>query len=79
MSDSPGRVDFACVIEFSSLLAHLTSEGFLGNLNNYRRTLINPAHQQMFCRLVKMTIGLVHASYSLSKWKAVKLTLFAPL
>ena len=26
-----------------------------------------------------MTIGLVHASYSLSKWQAVKLTLFAPL
>ena len=81
MSDSPGcrpgPVDFAWVIEFSFLCAHLTSEGFLGNLN-YRGTLINPGHQQMFCRLVKMTIGLVHATYSLSKWQAVKLTLFAP-
>ena len=25
-----------------------------------------------------MTFGLVHASYSLPKWQAVKLTFFAP-
>ena len=78
MSDSPVLVDFAWVIEFSFLIAQRTSDSFAGNLN-YRRTLINPGHQQMFFRLVKMTIGLVHASYSLSKWQAVKLTLFAPL
>ena len=75
MSDSPGHrpglVDFAWVIEFSSLLVHLTGEAFLANLN-YRRPLINPGHQQMFCRLVKMTIGLVHASYSLSKSQSCK-------
>ena len=28
--------------------------------------------------LVEMTCGLVHASYSLSEWQAVKLTFFAP-
>ena len=28
--------------------------------------------------LVEMTCGLVHASYSLPKWQAVKLTFFAP-
>ena len=27
---------------------------------------------------MKMTFGLVHASYSFPKWQAVKLTLFAP-
>ena len=29
-------------------------------------------------RLVEMSFGLVHASYSLPKWQAVKLTVFAP-
>ena len=29
-------------------------------------------------RLVEMSFGLVHASYSLPKWQAVKLTFFAP-
>ena len=29
--------------------------------------------------LVEMTCGLVHASYSLLEWQAVKLTIFAPL
>ena len=28
--------------------------------------------------VVKMTLGLVHVSYNLSKWQAVKLTFFAP-
>ena len=27
---------------------------------------------------MKMTFGLVHASYSFPKWQAVKLTFFAP-
>ena len=29
-------------------------------------------------RLVKVTLGLVHSSYSLPEWQAVKLTFFAP-
>ena len=29
-------------------------------------------------QLIEMTFGLVHASYSLPKWQAVKLTFFAP-
>ena len=45
---------------------------FLGN-SNYRRTVINPA-----IGLVEMTCGVVHASYSLPEWQAVKLTFFAP-
>ena len=49
---------------------------FFRNLNN-RRTVINPAHQ-IFFGLIEMTFGLVHASYSLPEWQAVKLTFFAP-
>ena len=49
---------------------------FSRNLNN-RRTVINPAHQ-IFFGLIEMTFGLVHASYSLPEWQAVKLTFFAP-
>ena len=33
---------------------------------------------QIFWGLVDMTFGLVHASYSLLEWQAVKLTFFAP-
>ena len=32
----------------------------------------------MLLGLVKMNFGLVHASYSLPEWQAVKLTFFAP-
>ena len=39
--------------------------------------VINPAHQNFFW-LVKKTLGLVHARFSLPKWQAVKLTFFAP-
>ena len=42
-----------------------------GHLND-RRTLINPAHQNHLFS----TFRLVHASHSLPKWQAVKLTLF---
>ena len=49
---------------------------FFRNLSN-RRTVINPAHQ-IFFGLIEMTFGLVHASYSLPEWQAVKLTFFAP-
>ena len=50
---------------------------FFGGNSNYKTTVINPAHQ-IFFGLVKMTFGLVHASYSLPEWQAVKLTFFAP-
>ena len=49
----------------------------MGN-SNYRRTVINAAHQNIFFGLVKMTLGLVHTIYSLLQWQAVKLTFFAP-
>ena len=49
---------------------------FLQN-SNYRKIVINTANQKGF-GLVEMTCGLVHASYSLPEWQAVKLTFFAP-
>ena len=33
---------------------------------------------KMFLGLVEMTFGLVHASFSLPKWQALKMTFFAP-
>ena len=37
-----------------------------------------PDGQKRVWGLVKMTCGLVNASYSLPEWQAVKLTFFAP-
>ena len=77
VSDSPELVDFA--IGTANSVFNLPDEqvNFWGGNSNYRRTVINPAHQ-IFGGLVEMTFGLVHASYSLPEWPAVKLTSFAP-
>ena len=48
----------------------------MGN-SNYRLIVINPAIIKKGFGLVEMTRGLVHASYSLPEWQAVKLTFFA--
>ena len=76
MSDSPGLVDFAIgLVVFVLNLPDGQVLFFLGN-SNYRRIVINPANQKGF-GLVEMTCGLVHTSYSLSEWQAVKLAFFA--
>ena len=71
-SDSLRLVDFASRLVNSvlDLPNRQVIRGSLGN-SNYRRTVIsrNPAHQKLFSALVKMTFGLVHASYSLLKWQ----------
>ena len=76
VSDSPELVDFAVRLVNSVLNLPDGQVNFFGGNSNYRRTVINPAHQ-IFLRLVEMTFGLVHASYSLPEWQAVKLTFFA--
>ena len=77
MSDSPGLVDFApSLVIFVFNLPQWASAVFGGN-SNYRKIVINPANQKGF-GLVEMTCGLVHVSYSLPEWQAVKLTFFAP-
>ena len=77
VSDSPGLVDFAIGLVISVLDLPDGQVNKLGGNSNYRRTVTN-AHQNFVFRLVEMAFGLVHASYSLSKWQAVKLTFFAP-
>ena len=51
---------------------------FLGKFNLQKDCNLNPADQKGFLGLVEMTCGLVHASYHLPEWQAVKLTFFAP-
>ena len=76
VSGSPGQVDLAVGLVNSVINLPDGQVNFLGGNSNYRRTVINPAHQ-IFGGLVEMTFGLVHASYSLPEWQAVKLTFFA--
>ena len=76
VSGSPGLVDLAVGLVNSVINLPDGQVNFLGRNSNYRRTVINPAHQ-IFGGLVEMTFGLVHASYSLPEWQAVKLTFFA--
>ena len=66
VSDSPRLVDFAVGLVNSVINLPDGQVNFLGGNSNYRRTVINPAHQ---------IFG--GASYSLAEWQAVKLTFFA--
>ena len=77
VSNSPGLVDFAVALVNSVIDLPDGQVNILGGNSNYRRTVINPA-SQIFGGLVEMTFRLVHASYSLPEWQAVKLTFFAP-
>ena len=47
------------------------------NLNN-RRTVKSILRVKKFWGLVKMTSGLVNASFSLPEWQAAKMIFFAP-
>ena len=51
-----GQVSDICILFFG------------GGGANYRRTVINPAHQILF-GLGEMTFELVHAGYSLPEWQ----------
>ena len=76
VSDTQGLVDFAIGLKIFVLnLPDGQVLFFLGN-SNYRRIVIKPANQKGF-GLVEMTCELVHASYSLPEWQAVKLTFLA--
>ena len=65
MFDSLGPVDFVIWLVNSVLNSPYRERAVLGN-SNCRRTVINPGHQKFF-ELVEMTVGLVHASYSLPR------------
>ena len=77
VSDSPGLLDFAVGLVNSVINLPNGQVNFLAGNSNYRRNVINPAHQ-ILGGLVEMTFMLVHASYSLPEWQAVKLTFSAP-
>ena len=63
VSDSPGLVDFATGLVKSVLNLPDRQVKFFGEF-----TVINPAHPKKFFRLYKVTLGLVHSSYSLPEW-----------
>ena len=66
------QVDFAIGLVNSVL--NLPNE-HVGN-SNFQNDC-NQCSSNFFWRLVEMTFGLVHATYSLPEWQAVKLTFFA--
>ena len=78
MSDSPGLVDFAIGLASSALKLPDGQVMFHGNSNHKRTTVIKPVYQKLYFVLVEITFRLVHASYSLPEWEAVKLPFFAP-
>ena len=73
VSDSLGLVDFAIGLLIFVLNLPDGQVLFFGEIQ-----ITEGANQKGFLGLVEMTCGLVHASYSLPKWQAVKLTFFAP-
>jgi len=77
LSNSPGLVDFAARLVNSVLNLPDGQVKFLGN-SNHKEAKNQCCLSTNSLGLGKMTFGLVHASYSLRKWQAVKLTFFAP-
>ena len=65
VSDSPRLVNFATGLVNSVLNLPDGQEKFFGEF-----TVINPTHQKNFFGLYKVTLGLVHSSYSLPEWQA---------
>ena len=68
MSDSPELVDFAVRLVNS---VHNLPDGQVNSFGEIQIT-------EEFRGAVEMTFGLVHASYNLPEWQAVKLTFFTP-
>ena len=61
----------------ASGFCYWASEFFL-RYSNYRRTMKSILPIQMFLGLVEMMFGVIHASFSLPAWQALKMTFFAP-
>ena len=77
VSDSLGLVDFT--IRQVKLVLNLPDK----QVTVFREFKLQKNRNQSylsknFSWLVRMTFGIVHASYSLPKWQAVKLTFFSP-
>ena len=78
VSDSPGLVDFA--IGWAIFVLNLPNGQllFFGGKFNFKKDCNQSCQSKRVLGLVEKTCGLVHASYSLPEWQAVKLTFFAP-
>ena len=77
VSDSQGLVDFAiCLVIF---VLNLPDEQvlFFGKFK-LQKDCNQSCSSKRVLGVAEMTCGLVHASYSLPEWQAVKLTFFAP-
>ena len=77
MSDSAGVVDFAFGLVNTALNLPNGQVNFFGKFK-LQKGGNQSCWSKRVLELIEMTCGLVHASYSLPKWQAVKLTFFAP-
>ena len=77
MSDSPGLVDFAIGL-VNSIFNLPDGQVMFFEESYYRRTVKSILLVKKFFGLVKVTSGLVNASFSLPAWQAVKMIFFAP-
>ena len=77
MSDNSGLVDFAIGLVNSVINLPDRQVTFFEEFKLQKNCEISLLIKT-FLRLVEMMFGLVNVSFSLPKWQAVKLTLFAP-
>ena len=77
VSDSPGLVDFAIGLENSVINLSDGQVNFFEDFTLQKNCEINLLIKT-FLGLVEKMFGLVNVSFSLSEWKAVKRTFFAP-
>ena len=78
MPDSPGLVDFVIWLVIF-VLNLLNRQVFFFWKFKLQKDCNQSCESKRVLGLVEMTCGLVHASYSLPEWQAVKLTIFATL
>ena len=77
VSYSLGLVDFAIGLVNSVLILPDGQVMFFEEFNLQKNCKINSAHQKVL-GLLEMVFWLVHASFSLPEWQAVKMTFFVP-
>ena len=77
VSDSPGLVDFAIRLVNSVINLPDGQVKFFEEFKLQKYCQINLLIKT-FLGLVEMMFGLVHVSFSLREWQAVKMTFFAP-
>ena len=77
MSDSLGLVDFAIGLVNSGLNLPNSQVKVFGELELQKNCSKSCLSKKFFFGLIKMILGLVHASYSLPEWQAYWLSLHA--